>query len=241
MVEAPPYDAAMSRLRMRAGELAFRHAPRVLPLRRIGGYHGTNKAKIVNLGLSYLDIYERYLQGWRGRTFALLELGVYRGESLRMWRTYFPKARVYGLDIDPAAAERLQGEFTVFTGSQSDDTFITHALGEIGPGLKLVVDDASHINELTLASFDLIFPRLPAGALYVIEDLAPETYQAAWPTAPGIEHNVGVSLENRREQFDDFIEELIHDADAMGSGRWGEGRAVSFVHAWPGLLVVGRA
>ena len=88
---------------------------------------------------------------------------------------------------------------TGFTGSQSDETFVTNTLGEIGPGLNLVVDDASHINELTIASFDLIFPRLPAGALYVIEDLAPETYQAAWPTAPGIEHNVGVSLENRRE------------------------------------------
>jgi hypothetical protein len=231
----------MSRWRTWAGGLAFRYAPRLLPLHRIGGYHGTNKAKIFNLGLSYLDIYERYLRDWRGRDLAVLELGVYRGESLRMWRTYFPKARVYGLDIDPAAVERVRGEFTVFTGPQSDGATIGPALDAIGPELMLVVDDASHVNELTIAAFDLIFPRLPSGAVYVIEDLAPESYDAPRPDAPGSQYNAGVSSANRREQFDAFVDELIHDADSMGSGRWGEGRAVAFVHAWPGLLVVQRA
>jgi hypothetical protein len=231
----------MSRLRTLAGGVAFRYVPRLLPLQRVGGYHGTNKAKIVSLGLSYLDIYERYLKSWRRREFSILELGVYRGESLRMWRDYFPNARVYGFDIDPASAKRVRGEFTVFMGSQKDAASIGRALDEIGPGLKLVVDDASHVNELTIAAFDQIFPRLPSGALYVIEDLAPESYQSATATAPGMEHNIGVSFENRRADFDRFVEELVHDADAMGSNRWGHPRTVAFVHLWPGLLFVGRA
>jgi len=233
----------MSRWRMQVGEMAFRHAPQLLPLRRIGGYHGTHKARIVSLGQSYLDVYERYVKSWRRAEFAVLELGVYRGESLRMWRTYFPKARIYGFDIDPAAAQRASG-FTVFVGAQNDATVVQQALTEIGSGLRLVVDDASHINDLTITSFDLIFPRLPSGALYVIEDLAPTSYQLDWPAGvwPGVEYNTGLeSLENRRELFDEFVQSLVHDVDGMGSGRWNTKRVVAFVHAWPGLLFVGRA
>jgi hypothetical protein len=231
----------VSRWRTVAGNFAFRHAPRLLPLQRLGSYHGTNKAKIYSLGLSYLDVYERYLKDWRRRSFAVLELGVYRGESLRMWRDYFSKARVYGFDIDPDAAARVAGEFHVFVGSQSDPAALGAALDEIGPDVMLVVDDASHVNVLTIAAFDAIFPRLPSGAIYAIEDLAPESYERPHDDAPGNELNVGISFENRREDFDAFVQELVHDADAMGSGRWGEARTVAFVHAWPGLLFVGRA
>lgn len=226
---------------MRAGEAAFRFAPGLLPLRRVGGYHGTDKARIVHLGLSNLDVYERYLRDWRRRELAVLEIGVYRGSSLRMWQTYFPRARVYGLDIDPAAAERVRGEFEVFTGSQGDPELVGQALDRIGPQLRLVVDDGSHVNQLTIASFDLIFPRLASGAIYIIEDLAPGSYEAAWASWPGMEYNENVPLENRREDFDAFLADLMHDVDGMGSGRGRAGRAVAFVHVWPGLVVVGRA
>jgi hypothetical protein len=231
----------VARYRTTAGRLAFRYVPSLLPLRRLGGYHGTQKARIEHLGRTYLDVYELYLRGWRRKRFALLELGVYRGESLRMWQSYFRRARVYGLDVDPAAASRVGDSFRVFVGSQGDAEFLSRVADDIGPDLRLVVDDASHVNELTIASFDALFPRLPPGSLYAIEDLAPGSYEAAWASWPGMEYNDDVSLENRREDFDAFLLELCHDSDGQGSGRWGEDRAVAFVHAWPALVVVGRA
>ena len=34
----------------------------------------------------------------------VLEIGVYRGESLAVWKEIYPKARIYALDINPDCA-----------------------------------------------------------------------------------------------------------------------------------------
>ena len=55
----------------------------------------------------YTPHYERHLQHLRGESFTLLELGIggYKkrrksGASMKMWRWFFPKARIVGLDIE---------------------------------------------------------------------------------------------------------------------------------------------
>src|SRR5688500_7895228 len=79
---------------------AVRRAPYRFGLGHLGAIFGTNKAGAEHIGESYCDVYERYLRPRRRRSFTLLEIGVQDGESLRMWRAYFPKARICGLDID---------------------------------------------------------------------------------------------------------------------------------------------
>ena len=44
-----------------------------------------------------------------------------------------------------------------------------------GEPLDLVIDDASHLYGPTMASFEVLFPRLRPGGLYVIEDWFPPT------------------------------------------------------------------
>lgn len=212
-----------------------RHAPRLLSLERLGAYHGTDKVAHARIdpGLSYGRIYEHYLAGWRNDRFSLLEIGVYRGSSLRMWRAYFRRARIAGLDISAEAAARAQG-FEVFVGSQADPELLERALAAL-PDLRLVIDDGSHVNELTIASFEFLFPRLPSGAIYVIEDTLC-TYEPALAEWPGMELNEGVAFDNRREDFDAFLAGLHADCDTGG-----DERTVAFVHAWPGQVVVGRA
>ena len=39
--------------------------------------------------LHYFDIYERHLHRFRNRKPVMLEIGVFDGGSLRMWRDYF--------------------------------------------------------------------------------------------------------------------------------------------------------
>jgi predicted O-methyltransferase YrrM len=43
--------------------------------------------------------------------------------------------------------------------------------------IDLVIDDASHIYEATLASFEVIFPRLKEGGLFIIEDWAADHWR----------------------------------------------------------------
>lgn len=230
--------------------LAATKVPYLFGLTKLGQVFGTDKvdAQHIRNGLAYTDVYERYLGPWRRRSFTLLELGVHRGDSLRMWNAYLPRATVIGLDLEQVAADRAP-EFDVTVGSQTDP----EVLGEIldrHPDVRVVVDDASHITSTTLASFRFLFPRLPRGSLYVIEDVAPNSYED-WPghnpergaNWPASEQNVGAPRFNRREDMDSFLLDLIHDCD-LGGGPFGEGpgeKQVAFVHVWPSLVFIGRA
>lgn len=69
-----------------------------LTLQEIGKYHQTDKYIHSFAGFSYLDIYARYLSQLRDKELSVLEIGVKDGASLRMWRSYFSNARIYGVD-----------------------------------------------------------------------------------------------------------------------------------------------
>src|SRR5207247_6943083 len=46
----------------------------------------------------YLDGYDAILAPWVDKEITLLELGVYRGGSLKLWRDYFPRGAIVGTD-----------------------------------------------------------------------------------------------------------------------------------------------
>jgi len=51
----------------------------------------------------YFEIYQRHLGKFVGRDVAFLEIGIYSGGSLPMWRSYFgERCAIYGVDIEEA-------------------------------------------------------------------------------------------------------------------------------------------
>ncbi len=49
----------------------------------------------------YFDVYHRHFGKFVGRDVNVLEIGVYSGGSLEMWKAYFgPRCRIYGVDIE---------------------------------------------------------------------------------------------------------------------------------------------
>jgi len=50
----------------------------------------------------YTPAYHRFFSEWRDRPLRVLEIGVYLGGSLQMWREYFPKATIFAIDINAA-------------------------------------------------------------------------------------------------------------------------------------------
>ena len=41
----------------------------------------------------YPEIYDELLANWQGRAVSFLEIGVFKGASLRMWRDFFRKLK----------------------------------------------------------------------------------------------------------------------------------------------------
>jgi hypothetical protein len=57
---------------------------------------------IVHKWRHYLDVYDRHLSRFRNSSFKMLEIGVFKGGSMRLWRDYFGSdAVLFGVDIDP--------------------------------------------------------------------------------------------------------------------------------------------
>jgi hypothetical protein len=138
-------------------------AGRVDSLQAIGARHGTDKAG----GL--LTIYETFLHPLREKEVAVLEIGVYRGASLRTWRDYFQYGRVYGIDIRPEAEVHADDRIKVFIGSQADTAFLNGVADESGP-LDVIVDDGSHRAHDQIASLLHLWACVKPGGFYIVED-----------------------------------------------------------------------
>jgi hypothetical protein len=124
----------------------------------------------------YFDLYERHLARFRGKPFRFLEIGVFRGGSLQLWRDYFgPEARIVGLDRDPSCA-RFDGAFGhVRIGDQADAGFLRAVLDEFGP-FDAVLDDGGHTARQQIVSFEVLYPELATDGVYLCED----THTSYW-------------------------------------------------------------
>lgn len=60
----------------------------------IGKNYPSNKNKS-----GFLLIYENYFKELRLKKINILEIGIDKGDSLRIWRDYFPNANICGVDI----------------------------------------------------------------------------------------------------------------------------------------------
>lgn len=120
----------------------------------------------------YLRNYEDYFKGLLDKDVRLLELGIYKGGSLLLWRDYFERGLIVGLDLNPVRLEDPTGRIRTYRGEQQDTELLDRIARETAPeGFDVIIDDCSHIGELTRASFWHLFDRhLKPGGLYVIED-----------------------------------------------------------------------
>ncbi|HJT91696.1 MAG TPA: class I SAM-dependent methyltransferase [Mycobacterium sp.] len=125
--------------------------------------HGTDKSSLAH---HYTKIYERYLD--RRRAITLLELGVWEGESLRMWREYLPHATIIGVDKHDRGIQ-VDGTH-IYVADQADVRELGLIADRFG-GFDVIIDDASHISSKTIASFQILYRHLRPGGLYFVEDL----------------------------------------------------------------------
>jgi SAM-dependent methyltransferase len=119
----------------------------------------------------YFDIYHRHFEKFRGSPVNVLEIGIYSGGSIGMWKAYFgPRCHVYGVDIE-AACKIYEGEgVEVFIGDQADRAFWTRFKEKV-PSLDVVIDDGGHRVDQQVATLEELLPHLRPGGVYLCEDI----------------------------------------------------------------------
>ena len=122
----------------------------------------------------YFDIYTRYFERFRDRPITMLEIGVFRGGSLRMWKQYFhADSTIVGIDVDKSCQAHEIADQNVFVriGSQADPAFLATVNGEFGP-FDVILDDGSHKTHHQIVSFGALFrAALKDGGCYMVEDV----------------------------------------------------------------------
>jgi hypothetical protein len=158
----------------------------------------------------------------------VLEIGIgYRddltlgGNSLYMWKNYFPRASVYGLDIFEKRLVGVPG-VVAFRGDQSDPAALQTVVESCAP-FDLVIDDGSHIGLDIITAFGVLFPAVRPGGWYVIEDLETSYIQQPYGGGPAGTPHTGVAL----------TKSLLDDVN-VGP------RAVASVHAYRGIVFIRR-
>lgn len=190
-------------------------------------------------GHNYTPIYERYVGHLLDEKFTLWEIGVggYQypdrgGESLKMWRKYFKRAKIAALDFYEKKLGILGVD--IFKGSQ-DDVNMFYQMHEKTGAPNIVIDDASHKCDLTIKSFELVFPLLAPGALYFVEDV----HTSYWheyngepdPAAPGFQNSTMAYFQRLTNQLNHYTLKA-----EFKDGRFAD--HIEFIHFFPELIII---
>jgi hypothetical protein len=145
-------------------------------LTRIANHYGSDKGNRAFGRHYYTRIYHQFFAHLRHLPITLLEIGLQHpsdhreavAPSIRMWRDYFPNARLIGFDIDDFSSVSLSN-CQVLQGDMSsrEDLSQLLALGSF----DIVIDDGSHASAHQQIALASIFPHVAPGGLYFIEDL----------------------------------------------------------------------
>ena len=119
---------------------------------------------------NYGDIYDKHFAKFRDQPINILEIGVLRGGSMRIWEKYFPKANIFGIDIDEECLQYQSDRTKIFIGDQSDVSFLRNVKAKI-PRIDILIDDGSHRAKDQKITFDEMYYHVSKPGIYLIEDI----------------------------------------------------------------------
>ena len=130
-----------------------------------------NKKNLITKYEIYLDVYERHLSKYKGKTVKIVEFGVNQGGSMNMWKEYFgDDSKIYGVDINPNCAKVAGDNIEILIGDQEDRTFLKKVAGIIGE-VDIIIDDGGHSMRQQKNTFEEVFSCLKDDGVYICEDL----------------------------------------------------------------------
>lgn len=177
----------------------------------------------------YFDIYQRHLSKFVGRDAHIVEVGIFSGGSLLMWRDYFgPRSQITGVDIEESCRCYEQEGIRVFIGDQADRGF-WKLFRESSAPFDVLIDDGGHAPLQQRVTLEETLPFLKPGGVYLCEDVHRiDNEFAAYAFA------IADNLNALESAFRTSTEDSVCPRSALQS-------AVPSVHFYPFAIVIERA
>jgi hypothetical protein len=131
-----------------------------------------------------VEQFDRFWSATDFRPRRMLEIGIWDGGSTAFWYEHLRPERLVAIDLQDrgdspyfrryVTANKLEARLlTRWRTDQADRAALQEVVErDLGGELDLVIDDGSHLDVPTRASFEALFPLLAPGGLYIIEDWA---------------------------------------------------------------------
>ena len=134
-------------------------------LKEIGLKYKTDKAT----EHQYCDFYEQHLSHLRFDKIKLLEIGIYKNQSLMMWKEYFPNAEIHGIDIVDYTGNMIEGvHYHCFNVENIAD--ITR-FSQQHSDWDIIIDDGGHTMKQQQFAFKYLWKSLKSSGIFIMEDL----------------------------------------------------------------------
>jgi len=138
-----------------------------LSLEQISLNYRSDKGSVYH---GYLDIYEKYFSRYRNTLNNFLEIGLWEGESLRMWREYFTVGNLVGADILDLSHVKLPNT-SIHICDQSDRDQLQNLVDKTFNQFDIIIDDGGHWQHQQQITLGHTFKYLSPKGIFVIEDL----------------------------------------------------------------------
>jgi len=177
----------------------------------------------------FISHYDEIFSELSDNNLNIMEIGVFFGESIKMWSEYFDKGFVYGLDT----FEGNQGNGLKFENSdsfykewsryektnihlikcdQSDEAQLIRFKDECikeGISFKIILDDGSHRMRDQQITFGVLFELLEDNGYYIIEDSHTSDDLVGYDVKPNFSNstkNCFLNLNNEGKLISEYID-----------------------------------
>lgn len=120
---------------------------------------------------NYTEIYARYFAPLKDQPIKLLEIGIYKGSSVKLWEKYFPFGELNFVDITFDHVEYFSKKSHYFLANQESPEELQKVVAKTGGEFDIIIDDGGHTMNQQIVSFRTLFPYVKSGGIYIIEDL----------------------------------------------------------------------
>jgi hypothetical protein len=194
-------------------------------------YFNQNRGRLIDKWIHYFDVYDRHFARFRNKPVVILEIGVFQGGSLQMWKSYFgPAARIYALDINPLCKQFEEENVKIFTGSQSDRAFLRELKKQIPP-IDILIDDGGHTMEQQIVTFEELYDHVSPDGVYLAEDL----HTSYWLTYGGGYKRKGTFIEYTKNLID-FLNAYHSEQKALHVNPFTE--SADSIHYYDSIVVI---
>jgi hypothetical protein len=181
--------------------------------------------------LHFLKIYDDYFKNFKNKKINILEIGVHEGKSLMIWKDYFPKANIIGIDLK-SYNFNINRIFT-FQGDQTDINFLLGVSRKFKK-FDIIIDDGSHVCSHIIKTFATLFDFLREDGLYICEDLQ----TSYWPRYGGSRINL-----NKKNTSLSFFKTLVDSGNYESYDRPFYKKSkfdgkIKFVHFFQNLVII---